>query len=430
MDRFIFETPVPEEKCLWHLAMDATVTEELYRASLNDPYLRGLCQCAAKSSVSLFPKSIADIRLLQDEIEKGNIHLASEVLVCCLIPNRRENYAPLVVCAHGTCKRADAAFCKRIQECIIQRWNSDPKGSAARGPLSTSQTDGASVMAASAHSLFDNPFSEDDMPPCPQAEIFVRARLFPKYCGRGNCLGVVDGRDAKHVVKRFKTRANTKTMGFMLLSKFAYVRAYLRAIIKEASLLSDPQLAEIFNEGGADAQNVAAAIRLILALSSLGKMKPADFPARDPGQIKETLKDLRILGEYASCFERFFLGKELTLEAHLDNLSTMSHLLFALFRKNDTKVRRLFFLFLHLRAHNMASQFVPAQQYSNTQRMIRAIFWSVATAQVNGIANYFPFLDSTDPLEQNFGIIRDLHGPGNQARAPVMNSVVAFAVIF
>ena len=62
--------------------------------------------------------------------------------------------------------------------------------------------------------------------------------------------------------------------------------------------------------------------------------------------------------------------------------------------------------------------------------MIRAIFWSVATAQVNGIANYFPFLDSTDPLEQNFGIIRDLHGPGNQARAPVMNSVVAFAVIF
>jgi hypothetical protein len=45
-----------------------------------------------------------------------------------------------------------------------------------------------------------------------------------------------------------------------------------------------------------------------------------------------TFKDLRILGEYASCFERFFLGKELTLEAHLDNLSTMSHLLFALYR--------------------------------------------------------------------------------------------------
>jgi len=87
------------------------------------------------------------------------------------------------------------------------------------------------------------------------------------------------------VLKRFNTRANTKTMAFMLLSTFAYVRAYLRAIIKEASLLTDPELAEILNEGGADAQNVAAAIRLILALCSLGKMKPTDFPARDPRQI-------------------------------------------------------------------------------------------------------------------------------------------------
>ena len=88
----------------------------------------------------------------------------------------------------------------------------------------------------------------------------------------------------------------------------------------------------------------------------------------------------------------------------------------------------IIFLFLYFCANDLASQFVPAQQYSNTQRMIRAIFWSVATAQVNGIENYFLFLDSTDPLEQNFGIIRDLHGPGTQARASAMNLVVDFAV--
>jgi hypothetical protein len=102
-------------------------------------------------------------------------------------------------------------------------------------------------------------------------------------------------------------------------------------------------------------------------------MKPADFPARDPGQIKETLKDLRILGEYASSFERLFLGKELTLEAHLDNLST---------RHTCSSPSSVKTIFLHLHANNMASQFVPAQQYSNTQRMIRAIFWSVATSQI------------------------------------------------
>ena len=89
--------------------------------------------------------------------------------------------------------------------------------------------------------------------------------------------------------------------------------------------------------------------------SSLGKMKPADFPARDPGQIKETLKDLRILGEYASCFERLFLGKELTLEAHLDNLSTCHTC------SSPSSVKTIF---LHLHANNMASQFVPAQQHA------------------------------------------------------------------
>jgi len=43
---------------------------------------------------------------------------------------------------------------------------------------------------------------------------------------------------------------------------------------------------------------------------------------RDPGEIKETLRDLRILGKYASCFERFFrlssLSKNSPLESHLD----------------------------------------------------------------------------------------------------------------
>ena len=73
----------------------------------------------------------------------------------------------------------------------------------------------------------------------------------------------------------------------------------------------------------------------------------------------------------------------------------MAHLLLVLFRRNGTK-------------------FVPAQHYSNTQRMIRGHFWSVATAQVHEIDEYYLFLDSTDPLEQMFGIIRDLHGSGTQ----------------
>ena len=76
--------------------------------------------------------------------------------------------------------------------------------------------------------------------------------LFPKYCGQGPNEGVVDGRDGKHVGKRFKTRANTITLGFAIASSFQYIRAYLRSIIEEAGLTTEPELKEMFNEGGAD----------------------------------------------------------------------------------------------------------------------------------------------------------------------------------
>ena len=49
--------------------------------------------------------------------------------------------------------------------------------------------------------------------------------LFPRCCGEGPNVGVVDGRDEKHVGKRFKTRANTKTLGFATASSFQYIRA-------------------------------------------------------------------------------------------------------------------------------------------------------------------------------------------------------------
>ena len=182
------------------------------------------------------------------------------------------------------------------------------------------------------------------------ADKFRELALFPKYCGQGANDGQVDGRDGKHVAKRLKTRANTKTLGFAIASSFKYIRSFLRELLKSAGLASETELKEIFNEGGADAQNVPAMVKLIVALHRLKDKTPADFPERDPVIMKGVMSEMRILAEYAACFERLFLGRELSLEQHLDSLSTMSHLLLALFRRNGTK-------------------FVPAQHYSNTQRM-------------------------------------------------------------
>lgn len=278
--------------------------------------------------------------------------------------------------------------------------------------MSTIQSDGASVLTSATHAIFDVPFSDTASATRAEAEeaagavggaasagrvseVFNDFLLFPKYSGRGANVDQVDGRDGKHVGKRLKTRANTKTLGFAIASYFQYIRSFLRELIKDAGLASEPELREIFNEGGADAQNVPAMVKLIVALHGLKDKTPADFPERDAAIMTGVLREMRILAEYAACFERLFLGKELSLEAHLDSLSTMAHLLLVLFRRNGTN-------------------FVPAQHYSNTQRMIRGHFWSVATAQVHEIDEYYLFLDSTDPLEQTFGICRDLHGPGTQ----------------
>jgi hypothetical protein len=127
-----------------------------------------------------------------------------------------------------------------------------------------------------------------------------------------------------------------------------------------------------------------------VALYGLKNKVPSDFPSRDQTSTMAFLRELRVWPStrYASSASFF-------LEENLNSLSTMAHLLLVLFLRNGTK-------------------FVPAQHYSNTQRMIRGHFWSVATAQVHEIDEYYLFLDSTDPLEQMFGIIRDLHGSGTQ----------------
>lgn len=407
---------------MWHFALDGVAGEKVVRPGLNDGYLRGICPCAVKAGLNPEPKTIGDVRLVQSMLDAGTVHLSDELLVGAMIPNRRFDYGPRVVLVQGICKHVDATFNKRIVSLVVRLWKRDPRGEQSRGPLSTTQSDGASVLTLAQHALFDQPFldptpgvgvagaadagavpgavpvAQGAGPSARRGRVsakFLGLPLFPKYCGQGDFEDVADGRDDKHVGKRLKTRANTKKLGFAIASSFQFIRIYLRGLIDDAGLASEPELKEMFNEGGADAQNVPAMVKLIVALHGLKDKTPTDFPGRDAVMMTGVLREIRILAEYAGCFERLFLGKEMSLEQHLDSLSTLAHLLLVLYRRNGTK-------------------FVPAQHFSSTQHMIRGHFWSVGTAQVHEIDEYYLFLDSTDPLEQLFGIVRDLHGPGTQ----------------
>ena len=72
--------------------------------------------------------------------------------------------------------------------------------------------------------------------------------------------------------------------------------------------------------------------------------------------------------------------KDCTVHAHLENLADLSFLLFVLYRVNHTS-------------------FMPAQNHHNAQSMVKSMFVSVLTGQLEGTNEYFPFLDSDDRIE-------------------------------
>ena len=393
MESYIFNSPILE-KCLWTLSLDSTVIDERMRASMNQPEALGVCPCATGAGLSMRFQSEADIDSLLTLLQERSAHMASEVLAIGLVPNRHDDYGLKMVFAQGICKHADAKLLAEVLTAVIKIWKHDPRGEATRGPLATVQSDGAPIMVRAGHDLFDSPFDAASASMHPVAGALSQCVLFPRFCGTGIFEGMVDGRDGKHNGKRLRTRARTKAKGFKIASAFRYISSYMRRLLDEAKLLSATELADVFGGGNADAQNVRAMILLLTAISGLKDKTSADFTG-PPAVVDSALRELRILGEVCSCMKVLFMGKELNIDAHLENLSTLSHLLLVLFRRNGTA-------------------FIPAQLYQNLQRMVRSHYWSVQTAIQHGIGEYYLFLDSTDPLEQNFGIVRDLHGSGNQ----------------
>ena len=69
------------------------------------------------------------------------------------------------------------------------------------------------------------------------------------------------------------------------------------------------------------------------------------------------------------------------------NLSRLSFLLLALYRKNG-------------------SRFVSAQKYENTQAMIKAMIEAILTAQILGVEESYICLEGGDRLESFFAILR------------------------
>ena len=158
---------------------------------------------------------------------------------------------------------------------------------------------------------------------------------------------------------------------------------------------------QAFKTGFQDAQNVPAAVAMMECVASLSGSTHDSFPTFLPSSddtkraVYDSMKpSLDVMAKYCACFVHLLTVKACTVEEHLTNLSEMAHLLFVMYRKNK-------------------AAFVPAQNYNNTQSMIKGIFTSVLTAKAEGIDEYFVCLDSDDRLEVFFGVLRAMFSGRN-----------------
>ena len=121
---FVFSRPDVGDsfRCVWTIAIDGVACEEKIRPSPNDGMLRGICPCAKHKGIDLSPQRISDIELVRDSIgiEKGAVHMACEIVVVAMIPNRGIDYHPRLVCAIDVCKHEEVETNMQILETVLK----------------------------------------------------------------------------------------------------------------------------------------------------------------------------------------------------------------------------------------------------------------------------------------------------------------------
>ena len=148
---------------------------------------------------------------------------------------------------------------------------------------------------------------------------------------------------------------------------------FKKAHVKNVSEALDPS----------DRQNVPAVLKLL----DLFK-KCIDFFECSPEKVSdELLSSIKILFKIFEGIISVFGNVDISLNNQLLKLSTLSHMLFYLYKTNGTK-------------------FIPGQLYHDLQRMIQGSFFACALQQVNGGGPLYLYQLGTDQLESLFAAVR------------------------
>ncbi|KAH8068159.1 proteasome-activating ATPase [Aureococcus anophagefferens] len=358
-------------KILWHLKIDDVKGDKRLRVDDKDGLIKGCC-FHAKHHVSLKINAFSDVVAVRDAIDEGRVHYGTELTVVAIAANRELNYEPHIVALSAGCLNGDPPErTRRIIEQAIEVWVSDLRGQAMRGVLTTVQPDGAASFVKTCHAMF---FCKKMTAAHPLHSHLSCLPLFPLWTGDG----VTAGCELKHTMKRFVERIKSSTG--MTIASFTFTGELLRRLLVGSGLFDARQVDSMFACGPFDAMRVPPKVDLLRAIARISELELGTFGADVRRLVTSCRTDLTLLGHYCATYVTLVADKQPSLGDNMQNVATLQHLAFVLYRRHKTK-------------------FIAAQTYRNQQSMLRSLQWSVATAIKENVTAYFLYQDSGDDLE-------------------------------
>eukprot|EP00957_Ditylum_brightwellii_P125678 9579974-Ditylum_brightwellii.AAC.2 len=125
----------------------------------------GLCSCASKHHISTDINSAEDCEAIACALNKGEVHLATEIMNVAIGSIWEDHYQPTFVAMSAGCLSNDPPDClEHLLGASIATYAKDSSGKATLGRLSTIQPGGAGAFVLLGHRIFFSELMTDKHP--------------------------------------------------------------------------------------------------------------------------------------------------------------------------------------------------------------------------------------------------------------------------
>ena len=355
----------------------------------------GLCRHAKDATFDKYE----DAERIEQSLADGDVHLAKEAEIFAIGLNHPTFTSLIPIAISPTCKKDDIVgestnTVHEIVTTIRQKWHSYPISN--NFIMATYNSDGAGQFRKGVGKVLSK-----DLPGAIR-RVYINEEGDSR-CPLLNLVGGDDGTTAScdndHLGKRFRARIKT-SMG-ITIGVINFNKSDLTVALQLLSIVRTPDEAHrLFHPD--DLMDVLETVRCLYAVGQLSTTAFTEFPAhwRTKPENRQKYQELRVLGRVSALMCSSIVGHEddieeegthMSISEYLTVLSELAHILFIVYRRNKTN-------------------FIAAQNYRNWQEMIKNMYITVTQAKVNGVEDFYWFLNTNKRIEVFFGILRSLRG--------------------